>query len=113
MGQPGAAGLASLAGRDDRRLGLTWSVLHVVSFHQKNTKKQKGSDRPQEVHRNPLPSDSYSPRYGASAGLLAFGSSYSPHLPVPLRRNSGALWISSPITAAGPPRNCTVFQYAW
>jgi hypothetical protein len=36
------------------------------------------------------------------AGLLALGSSYFPHLPIPLKPNSGIVQISSPITAAGP-----------
>lgn len=41
------------------------------------------------------------------AGLLTYGSSYLPSLPV--FTDSGRIWRSSPITAAGPRRNCTVF----
>ena len=43
------------------------------------------------------------------AGLLALGSHYWLHLPAASRANSGMLQRSSPITAAGPQRICTVF----
>jgi len=38
------------------------------------------------------------------AGLLASGSSYCLRLPIPLKRDSGMLQGSSPVTAAGPRR---------
>ncbi len=41
------------------------------------------------------------------AGLLTYGSTYWPGLPI--LSDSGVIWRSSPITAAGPRRNFTVF----
>jgi hypothetical protein len=43
------------------------------------------------------------------AGLLASGSAYLPHLPASQLRGSGYSRRSSPVTAAGPQRICTVF----
>ena len=43
------------------------------------------------------------------AGLLAFGSTYSPPLPVSLLPKQWYWQISSPITAAGPLPICTGF----
>ena len=45
----------------------------------------------------------------AQAGLLALGSSYLPRLPIRGSPRTVAVRLSSPITAAGPRRNCTVF----
>lgn len=46
-------------------------------------------------------------RIWEQAGLLASGSSYRPRLPTP--KGSGHQRLSSPVTAAGPRRICTVF----
>gem|GEM_PF-1258088 len=40
-------------------------------------------------------------------GLLTLGSSYKPRLPAQLKKDSGFVRRSSPITAAGPYRNLT------
>ena len=45
------------------------------------------------------------------AGLLTYGSSYQPHLPIYLQANSGTLRLSSPITAAGPSQIYTGFPF--
>jgi hypothetical protein len=43
------------------------------------------------------------------AGLLASGSVYSPFLPVSLNGTVAFSWLSSPVTAAGPRWNFTIF----
>ena len=56
----------------------------------------------------PTPRRSIAPQF-TWAGLLAYGSHYSPRLPLPNFRKSGIMQLSSPITAAGPQRIFTVF----
>jgi hypothetical protein len=53
---------------------------------------------------------SRTPPSGLQAGLLALGSSYSRRLPEGVSL-SGLQPVSSPITAAGPQRFCTVFPF--
>lgn len=64
------------------------------------------------IHRNPLPSDS---NIYATARLLAPGSTGGLR---PSRQDFSRQWLNnsqqppSPVTAAGPPRFCTVFHFA-
>jgi len=44
-------------------------------------------------------------------GLLTYGSSYLPRLPIYLMVKSGMMRHSSPITAAGPSPNLTEFPF--
>ena len=63
------------------------------------------SDDPQVLPRRPVW------RAGVRAGLLAFGSPYSPRLPGPIARQ-WLPWVSSPITVTGSRRIRTAFPGA-